>query len=227
MRKRNIALILAASMMATFAFGGTTAFAAEEGKTDSVTVGIMADPENMGPWSGMSMGRIAVLFTTYEYLLTREDGVAYGVLAKSCLLAYLTDFQVVTSFEGGIFDILYLFGKNHFFQCLLTFGHSVYHIREGVGGDKIGHIDVELSVRIRSGLAAVHLDFGIGNIEHLQAGKFIAEMSEVFRIQFSCQCKVGDAVGFLFGHHRDQCAGLADIIRFAYLCGCSQSTGNQ
>lgn len=50
MRKRNIALILAASMMATFAFGGTTAFAAEEGETDSVTVGIMADPENMGPW---------------------------------------------------------------------------------------------------------------------------------------------------------------------------------
>ena len=49
MRKRNIALILAASMMATFAFGGTTTFAAEEGKTDSVTVGIMADPENMGP----------------------------------------------------------------------------------------------------------------------------------------------------------------------------------
>ena len=29
------------------------------------------------------MGRIAVLFTTYEYLITREDGVAYGVLAKS------------------------------------------------------------------------------------------------------------------------------------------------
>lgn len=83
MRKRNIALILAASMMATFAFGGTTTFAAEEGKTDSVTVGIMADPENMGPWSGMSQGRIAVLFTTYEYLLTRENGVAYGVLAKN------------------------------------------------------------------------------------------------------------------------------------------------
>ena len=83
MRKRKIALILAASMMATFAFGGTTTFAAEEGKTDSVTVGIMADPENMGPWSGMSQGRIAVLFTTYEYLLTRENGVAYGVLAKN------------------------------------------------------------------------------------------------------------------------------------------------
>lgn len=53
------------------------------GKADSVTVGIMADPENMGPWSGMSMGRIAVLFTTYEYMITRENGVAYGVLAKN------------------------------------------------------------------------------------------------------------------------------------------------
>lgn len=53
------------------------------GKADSVTVGIMADPENMGPWSGMSQGRIAVLFTTYEYMITRENGVAYGVLAKN------------------------------------------------------------------------------------------------------------------------------------------------
>ena len=53
------------------------------GKADSVTVGILADPENMGPWSGMSMGRIAVLFTTYEYMITRENGVAYGVLAKN------------------------------------------------------------------------------------------------------------------------------------------------
>ena len=57
--------------------------AASGGKADSVTVGIMADPENMGPWSGMSMGRIAVLFTTYEYIITRENGVAYGVLAKN------------------------------------------------------------------------------------------------------------------------------------------------
>ncbi len=60
-----------------------TETAAAGGKADSVTVGIMADPENMGPWSGMSMGRIAVLFTTYEYMITRENGVAYGVLAKN------------------------------------------------------------------------------------------------------------------------------------------------
>lgn len=52
-------------------------------KADEVTVGILADPENMGPWSGMSQGRIAVLFSTYEYMITRENGVAYGVLAKS------------------------------------------------------------------------------------------------------------------------------------------------
>ncbi|MCM1134445.1 MAG: ABC transporter substrate-binding protein [Clostridium sp.] len=61
----------------------STETAASGGKADSVTVGIMADPENMGPWSGMSMGRIAVLFTTYEYMITRENGVAYGVLAKN------------------------------------------------------------------------------------------------------------------------------------------------
>ena len=60
-----------------------TKAAAAGGKADSVTVGILADPENMGPWSGMSMGRIAVLFTTYEYMITRENGVAYGVLAKN------------------------------------------------------------------------------------------------------------------------------------------------
>lgn len=53
------------------------------GKADTVTVGILADPENMGPWSGMSQGRIAVLFTTYEYMITRENGKAYGVLAKN------------------------------------------------------------------------------------------------------------------------------------------------
>lgn len=60
-----------------------TQAAVSGGKADSVTVGIMADPENMGPWSGMSQGRIAVLFTTYEYMITRENGVAYGVLAKN------------------------------------------------------------------------------------------------------------------------------------------------
>lgn len=64
------------------------------GKADSVTVGIMADPENMGPWSGMSMGRIAVLFTTYEYMITRENGVAYGVLAKNWEQADARTYQV-------------------------------------------------------------------------------------------------------------------------------------
>ena len=45
--------------------------------------GIIADPENMGPWSGMSLGRIEVLNTIYEYLITREDGETKGVIAKN------------------------------------------------------------------------------------------------------------------------------------------------
>ncbi len=52
------------------------------GGAGEVVVGIAADPENMGPWSGMSQGRIAVLYSVYEYILTRVGGVAYGVLAK-------------------------------------------------------------------------------------------------------------------------------------------------
>lgn len=70
-------------MAASLVGGSATVLAAEEGKTDSVTVGVLADPENMGPWSGMSMGRIAMLFSVYEYMVTREDGEVYGVLAKS------------------------------------------------------------------------------------------------------------------------------------------------
>lgn len=52
------------------------------GDVDEVVVGVLSDPENMGPWAGMSQGRIAMLFSVYEYLITREDGVAVGVLAK-------------------------------------------------------------------------------------------------------------------------------------------------
>lgn len=83
MRKKLVALLLAGAMAGSLAGGSMAAYAAEDGKTDLVTVGILSDPENMGPWSGMSQGRIAILFTVYEYMLTREDGQVYGVLAKN------------------------------------------------------------------------------------------------------------------------------------------------
>ncbi|WP_373212458.1 ABC transporter substrate-binding protein [Ruminococcus sp. 5_1_39BFAA] len=87
MKKKVVATLLAAVMaITTMTVGTMTVFAEGEytrADEEGVVVGVLADPENMGPWSGMSQGRIAVLFSTYEYMITREDGVAYGVLAKS------------------------------------------------------------------------------------------------------------------------------------------------
>jgi ABC-type transport system substrate-binding protein len=53
------------------------------GGDGEVVIGIAADPENLGPWAGMSQGRIAVLYSIYEYLVTLDGGKAYGVLAKN------------------------------------------------------------------------------------------------------------------------------------------------
>ncbi len=82
MKKKLVALLMAGCMLGSLAGGGIAASAAEEGRTESMTVGVLSDPENMGPWSGMSQGRIAMLFSVYEYMVTREDGEVYGVLAK-------------------------------------------------------------------------------------------------------------------------------------------------
>ena len=62
MKKKLVALLMAGCMLGSLAGGGIAASAAEEGRTESVTVGVLSDPENMGPWSGMSQGRIAMLF---------------------------------------------------------------------------------------------------------------------------------------------------------------------
>ena len=83
MKKKLVALMMVGCMVGTLAGGSMSVCAAGSGKTDTVTVGILSDPENMGPWSGMSQGRIAMLFSVYEYMITREDGQVYGVLAKN------------------------------------------------------------------------------------------------------------------------------------------------
>ena len=47
-----------------------------------VVVGLANDPQNIGPFQGMSAGRIGILYTTYEFLVTTEGGEMYGVLMK-------------------------------------------------------------------------------------------------------------------------------------------------
>ena len=57
-----------------------TAASAEQG--ESVVVGIAGDPGNIGPFQAMSAGRIGILFTTYEFLVTKDGDTNPGVLMK-------------------------------------------------------------------------------------------------------------------------------------------------
>ena len=59
--------------------------AASAGTTAEVIVAIGADPADLSPFNGMSLGRIAVLKTTYEYLLEADSmgTEAVPMMAKS------------------------------------------------------------------------------------------------------------------------------------------------
>lgn len=77
---------------------GSTASASGEyqraGEAGEIVVGIIADPENMAPWAGMSLGRIEILNTIYEYLITRENGETKGVIAKDWTMVDDTTYEV-------------------------------------------------------------------------------------------------------------------------------------
>jgi len=47
-----------------------------------VVVGLVADPQNIGPFQGMSQGRIGVLYTIYECLVTHKGCEIYGITMK-------------------------------------------------------------------------------------------------------------------------------------------------
>ncbi|MBQ8092063.1 MAG: ABC transporter substrate-binding protein [Clostridia bacterium] len=55
--------------------------AADQGS--EVTVGIAGDPGNIGPFQGMGLGRIGILFTTYEMLMVKDGDSYVGCLAKN------------------------------------------------------------------------------------------------------------------------------------------------
>lgn len=74
--KKFLSLILALAMIFTAA-----SFAlADQG--EAVVVGIAGDPGNIGPFQGMGLGRIGILFTTYEFLVTKDGENYPGVLMK-------------------------------------------------------------------------------------------------------------------------------------------------
>ena len=100
--KKMVSLILALMMtlsMLSFA-------SAEHGA--KVTVGLANDPGNIGPFQGMSGGRIGILFTTYEMLMAKDaDGVFHGVLMKE-----MTTVDDLT-YDVEIYDYIYDQAGNH------------------------------------------------------------------------------------------------------------------
>lgn len=86
-----LALIMALSMV-SFA-------SAEQGA--SVVVGLAGDPGNIGPFQGMGLGRIGILFTTYEMLMVK-DGDSF----RGCLMKELTPVDDLT-YDVEIYDYIH------------------------------------------------------------------------------------------------------------------------
>ena len=100
--KKFLSLALAVMMLLSVASFAS----AEQGET--VTVGLANDPGNIGPFQGMSGGRIGILFTTYEMLMAKDaDGVYQGVLMKE-----MTPVDDLT-YDVEIYDYIYDQAGNH------------------------------------------------------------------------------------------------------------------
>ena len=92
--KKFLSLVLALIMvlsMASFA-------SAEQGA--SVVVGLAGDPGNIGPFQGMGLGRIGILFTTYEMLMVKDGDDFVG-----CLMKELTPVDDLT-YDVEIYDYI-------------------------------------------------------------------------------------------------------------------------
>lgn len=79
--KNQFAKLVSLLLCLTMVLGCVTLSANAE--TDKVVIGLTGDPGNIGPFQGMGLGRIGILFTTYEFLVTKVNGETQGVLMKS------------------------------------------------------------------------------------------------------------------------------------------------
>ena len=92
--KKFLSLVLALIMvlsMASFA-------SAEQGS--AAVVGLAGDPGNIGPFQGMGLGRIGILFTTYEMLMVKD-----GSEFRGCLMKELTQVDDLT-YDVELYDYI-------------------------------------------------------------------------------------------------------------------------
>ena len=117
--KKILSLVLALCMLL-----GCVSFAsADQGET--VAVGLAGDPGNIGPFQGMSLGRIGILFTTYEMLMAKDaDGEYVKVLMKD-----MTTVDDLT-YDVEIYDYIYDQAGNHLTASDIKF---CYETAQGTG----------------------------------------------------------------------------------------------
>ena len=120
---------------------------------------------------------------------------------RGCFLSQLAYLQIGTTLERRIFYILDLFRKNDFPESGFPSESAVIRLlAECISRHAVGWIDIE-PVGVSAAFAGIRADGGIGDVQYLQVLEFIPQVLEVDGIEFSGQCKVGDAVGFVFGEH--------------------------
>lgn len=104
--KKNVRNLLTMALALVLCLGllGPAAVAQEQTR---VVVGLASDPQNIGPFQGMSQGRIGILYTVYEFLVTTEGGEMKGVMMK--------DYQKIDdlTYNCEIYDYIYDQAGNH------------------------------------------------------------------------------------------------------------------
>ena len=98
-----------------------------------VVVGLANDPGNIGPFQGMSGGRIGVLYTMYEFLVTLEGGEMYGVIMK--------DYEMIDglTYNCEIYDSVFDHDNNQVTAADVAFSYNT--AMQSGNLPKLGSID--------------------------------------------------------------------------------------
>lgn len=117
--KKFLSLLLALTML----LGCACIASADQGT--SVAVGLAGDPGNIGPFQGMGLGRIGILFTTYEMLMAKDaEGTYVPVLMKD-----MTQVDEMT-YDVEIYDYINDQAGNHLTASDIKF---CYDTAKGTG----------------------------------------------------------------------------------------------
>lgn len=104
--RTRLTKLLAITLALTLCMG-LLGIASAESAESKVVVGLAFDPQNIGPFQGMSAGRIGILYTVYEFLVTTTGGEMRGVMMK--------DYEKIDdlTYNCEIFDYIYDQAGNH------------------------------------------------------------------------------------------------------------------